>query len=99
MTRALAATGIAVVLALSGCKPAPPAAQKSGPADAQGNGVVVTVAEKARVPFVTTVPLPGRIATDSTFSGPTVTAPSTAFVGSAALVATTWKVPAVVGAV
>ena len=30
MTRALAATGIAVVLALSGCKPTPPAAQKSG---------------------------------------------------------------------
>lgn len=50
MTRALAATGIAVVLALSGCKPAPPGGQKSGPAVAQGDGVVVTVAEfKARL--------------------------------------------------
>ncbi len=46
MTRALAATGIAVVLALSGCKPsAPSGAQKTGPAVAQGDGVVVTVAE------------------------------------------------------
>jgi peptidyl-prolyl cis-trans isomerase C len=50
MTRALAATGIAVALALSGCKPTPPGAQKSGPAVAQGDGVVVTVAEfKARL--------------------------------------------------
>jgi peptidyl-prolyl cis-trans isomerase C len=50
MTRALAATGIVVVLALSGCKPTPPGAQKSGPAVAQGDGVVVTVAEfKARL--------------------------------------------------
>jgi peptidyl-prolyl cis-trans isomerase C len=50
MTRALAATGIAVVLALSGCKPSPPGPQKSGPAVAQGEGVVVTVAEfKARL--------------------------------------------------
>jgi peptidyl-prolyl cis-trans isomerase C len=50
MTRALAATGIALVLALSGCKPTPPGAQKSGPAVAQGDGVVVTVAEfKARL--------------------------------------------------
>ena len=45
MTRALAATGIAVALALAGCKPTPPGAQKSGPAVAQGEGVVVTVAE------------------------------------------------------
>ena len=50
MIRALAATGIAVVLAMSGCKPTPPGAQKSGPAVAQGDGVVVTVAEfKARL--------------------------------------------------
>jgi peptidyl-prolyl cis-trans isomerase C len=50
MTRALAATGIAVVLALSGCKPTPPGVQKTGPAVAQGDGVVVTVAEfKARL--------------------------------------------------
>jgi peptidyl-prolyl cis-trans isomerase C len=50
MTRALAATGIAVVLALSGCKPTPPGAPKSGPAVAQGDGVVVTAAEfKARL--------------------------------------------------
>jgi peptidyl-prolyl cis-trans isomerase C len=50
MTRALAATGIALVLALSGCKPTPPGAQKSGPAVALGDGVVVTVAEfKARL--------------------------------------------------
>jgi len=45
MTRALVATGIAVVLALSGCKPTPAGAKKSGPAVAQGEGVVVTVAE------------------------------------------------------
>src|SRR5512137_1353836 len=50
MTRALAATGIAVALALSGCKPTPPATQKGGPVVAQGDGVVVTVAEfKARL--------------------------------------------------
>jgi len=45
MTRVLVATGFAVVLALSGCKPTPPGVQKSGPAVAQGDGVVVTVAE------------------------------------------------------
>jgi len=45
MTRVLVATGFAVVLALSGCKPTPPGIQKSGPAVAQGDGVVVTVAE------------------------------------------------------
>ena len=46
MTRVLVATGFAVVLAISGCKPTPPAGQqKSGPAVAQGEGVVVTVAE------------------------------------------------------
>ncbi len=46
MTRALVATGIAVALVLSGCKPTPPGPQKkSGPAVAQGDGVVVTVAE------------------------------------------------------
>jgi peptidyl-prolyl cis-trans isomerase C len=45
MTRALVATGFAVVLVLSGCKPTPPGQQKSGPAVAQGDGVVVTVAE------------------------------------------------------
>ena len=45
MTRALVATGFAVVLALSGCKPTPPGPKKSGPAVAQGEGVVVTVAE------------------------------------------------------
>jgi peptidyl-prolyl cis-trans isomerase C len=45
MTRALAATGIAVALAITGCKPTPPGAQKSGPAVAQGDGVVITVAE------------------------------------------------------
>ncbi len=45
MTRVLVATGFAVVLALSGCKPTPPGVQKSGPAVAQGEGVVVTVAE------------------------------------------------------
>ena len=50
MTRALAATGIAVALALSGCKPTPPATQKGGPIVAQGAGVVVTAAEfKARL--------------------------------------------------
>src|SRR5512137_1463483 len=50
MTRALAATGIAVALALSGCKPTPPATQKGGPFVAQGDGVVVTAAEfKARL--------------------------------------------------
>jgi peptidyl-prolyl cis-trans isomerase C len=50
MTRALAATGIAVALALSGCKPSPPGAPKAGPAVAQGDGVVVTVTEfKARL--------------------------------------------------
>src|SRR5512137_209190 len=50
MTRALAATGIAVALALSGCKPTPPATQKGGPVVAQGDGVVVTAAEfKARL--------------------------------------------------
>ena len=46
MTRALVATGFAVVLALSGCsKPTSPGPKKSGPAVAQGEGVVVTVAE------------------------------------------------------
>jgi peptidyl-prolyl cis-trans isomerase C len=45
MIRALAATGIAVALALSGCKPTAPGTQKSGPTVAQGDGVVVTVAE------------------------------------------------------
>jgi len=45
MTRALVATGFAVVLALSGCKPTPPGPKKPGPAVAQGEGVVVTVAE------------------------------------------------------
>ncbi len=46
MTRALVTTGLAVVLALSGCKPSSPTGpQKSGPAVAQGDGVVVTVAE------------------------------------------------------
>ena len=45
MTRALVATGLAVVLALSGCKPTPPGPKKAGPAVAQGEGVVVTVAE------------------------------------------------------
>jgi peptidyl-prolyl cis-trans isomerase C len=45
MTRALVATGFAVVLALSGCKPTPPGPKKGGPAVAQGEGVVVTVAE------------------------------------------------------
>jgi peptidyl-prolyl cis-trans isomerase C len=45
MTRVLVATGLAVVLALSGCKPTPPGPKKSGPAVAQGEGVVVTVAE------------------------------------------------------
>jgi len=50
MTRALAAAGIAVALALSGCKPTPPGTQKSGPAVAQGDGVVVTAVEfKARL--------------------------------------------------
>jgi peptidyl-prolyl cis-trans isomerase C len=46
MTRVLVATGFAVALAISGCKPTPPAGQqKSGPAVAQGEGVVVTVTE------------------------------------------------------
>jgi peptidyl-prolyl cis-trans isomerase C len=46
MTRVLVAAGFAVALVLSGCKPTPPAGQqKSGPAVAQGEGVVVTVAE------------------------------------------------------
>jgi len=50
MTRALVATGIAVALALSGCKPTPPGPQKSGPAVAQGDGVIITVTEfKARI--------------------------------------------------
>jgi len=50
MTRALVATGIAVAITLSGCKPTPPGTQKSGPAVAQGDGVVITVAEfKARL--------------------------------------------------
>ncbi len=45
MTRALVATGIAVALGLSGCKPSSPGPQKSGPVVAQGDGIVVTVAE------------------------------------------------------
>jgi peptidyl-prolyl cis-trans isomerase C len=45
MTRALLAAGFAAALVLSGCKPTPPGQQKSGPAVAQGDGVVVTVAE------------------------------------------------------
>jgi peptidyl-prolyl cis-trans isomerase C len=46
MTRAFVATGFAVVLALSGCsKPTPPGPKKSGPAVAQGEGVIVTAAE------------------------------------------------------
>ena len=50
MTRALVTTGLTVVLALSGCKPTPPGTQKTGPALAQGDGVVVTVAEfQARI--------------------------------------------------
>ena len=65
MTRALAATGIAVALALSGCKPTPPGPKKSGPAVAQGEGVIVTVDEfKARLdeqsPFIrAALPDPG----------------------------------------
>ena len=57
MTRALVATGFAVVLALSGCKPTPPGPQKSGPAVAQGEGVVVTV-DRVQGPPRRAVPLP-----------------------------------------
>jgi peptidyl-prolyl cis-trans isomerase C len=50
MTRALVATGIAVALAVTGCKPTPPGSQKSGPVVAQGDGIVITVTEyKARL--------------------------------------------------
>ena len=61
--------------------------------------VVVTIAENASAPLRTTVPLPGVTATASTRSAPTVTVPSDVRVGSARLVATTWYVPADVGAV
>jgi hypothetical protein len=51
---------------------------------------VVTVAEKGTFPPADTVAVAGVTATDTTFSGPTLTDPSTALVESAALVATTW---------
>ena len=47
----------------------------------------MTVAAKASVPFACNVPLPGVTATESTFSGPTVTVACAVFVVSAALVA------------
>ena len=57
MTRGLAATAIAVALAIAACKPAPPGVQKSGPAVAQGDGILITADEfKARLdeqsPFI-----------------------------------------------
>ena len=57
------------------------------------------MAENGSVPFVETVPEPGSTATATTFSGPIVTVASPVRVGSAGLVATTWYVPAVDGAV
>ena len=62
MTRALVATGFAVVLTLSGCsKPTSPGPRKSGPAVAQGEGVVVTVAEfQARLDEVREALFTGR---------------------------------------
>ena len=58
----------------------------------------MTFAANASVPFAATVPLPGVTATESTLSGPTVTVAVAVLVGSAMLLATTWNVPAVVGA-
>ena len=50
MTRALFATGIAIALALSGCKPSAPGSRKTGPLVAEGNGVAVTASEfQARI--------------------------------------------------
>jgi hypothetical protein len=61
--------------------------------------VVVTIAENPSAPFGVTVPLPGATATASTRSAATVTTASEVRAGSATLVATTWYVPAVDGAV
>jgi peptidyl-prolyl cis-trans isomerase C len=57
MTRGLAATAIAVAIATTACKPVPPGAQKTGPAVAQGEGILITADEmKARLdeqsPFI-----------------------------------------------
>jgi len=57
MTRGLAATAIAVAIATAACKPVPPGAQKTGPAVAQGDGILITADElKARLdeqsPFI-----------------------------------------------
>ena len=57
MTRGLAATAIAVALATTSCKPQPPGPQKTGPAVAQGGGILITADEvKARLdeqsPFI-----------------------------------------------
>jgi len=57
MTRGLAATGIAFAVLISACKPTAPGMQKSGPAVAQGDGILVTADDfKARLdeqsPFV-----------------------------------------------
>jgi peptidyl-prolyl cis-trans isomerase C len=50
MTRAVAATAIALCFLTAGCKPAAPGVQKNGPAVAQGDGIVITADEfKARV--------------------------------------------------
>jgi len=57
MTRGLAATGLALAILTTACKPTPPGVHKGGPAVAQGDGIVVTADEfKARLeeqsPFV-----------------------------------------------
>jgi len=57
MTRGLAATGIALAILTAACKPSPPGVHKTGPAVAQGDGILVTADEfKARLdeqsPFV-----------------------------------------------
>ena len=57
MTRGVTATGIALALLAAACKPTPPGAQKTGPAVASGDGIVITADEfKARLdeqsPFV-----------------------------------------------
>lgn len=50
MKRTLAATGIAVAIAVAGCKPSSSGPQKTGPVVAQGDGVAITADEvKARI--------------------------------------------------
>ena len=50
MTRAVAATAIALSFVAAGCKPTAPGVQKTGPAVAQGEGILITADEfKARL--------------------------------------------------